>query len=72
MTGEDFFAGYRAVSGDDAFDAPGRVRKRRLYQLLFLLADAYILKNQYNDPEGFQNTRTQLFANLRELCGESA
>lgn len=71
MTGEDFFAGYRAVSGDDDLHAPERVRKRRLYQLLFLLADAYILKNQYNNPEGFQNTRTQLLTNLRELCGKS-
>lgn len=58
-----FMEGY----GGDLDMSDRAVLRRKLYRLLLLLEDTYILQEEYRDPEGYSRSRDAVHAALEEL-----
>ena len=63
MPSEPFMEGY----GRDLDMSSGAVLRRKLYRFLLMLEDAYILKVEYRDPEGYQRSMDEIDSCLTEL-----
>ena len=63
MPSEPFMEGY----GRDLDMSSGAVLRRKLYRFLLMLEDAYILKVEYRDPEGYQRSMDEIGLCLEEL-----
>ena len=63
MPSEPFMEGY----GRGLDMSSGAVLRRKLYRFLLMLEDAYILKVEYRDPEGYQRSMDEIGSCLTEL-----